>query len=254
MFALSWLNIGPFFVFFVEHLVSLQKEEDFSRKGPKFVLKLVHLCCTTYLDEYLTQPGTSSWHFFFLHFWVFLCFFFAEATIFVVLSAKNAILKTPKVQKHYLWAHLCYMLLPKCLFFSAFFMFGVLGISKFWRDVFWCVAKRQKYKIPKQKQTKHNKKHDVNDTKSKFLQHKTRQQAETTKEHLETKGQQIKKKQEPKTEMSNKDWTNLNPPPKKKNTRIAGKKRDFIRNRKRETQTTQHNKHKQQKVQNKNNT
>ena len=89
-------------------------------------------------------------------------------------------------------------------FFSAYFILSVFGISKFWRDVFWWVSKHQNITKP---QRTTNKKQQENRKQRQIksilvFQNKTRQQAETTKEHLETN---IKQNQKQKARTQNRN-------------------------------------------------
>ena len=112
----TWSNFSLFSFFFKNPLLSagrmrfLRKRAKKREKKKKLFLRqnLVQFCCTTYLDQVLTQPWTKFWLNNFADFWLFLPVWKdAETTIFIVFSAKMKFFKpTPKNKEHYLWTQL----------------------------------------------------------------------------------------------------------------------------------------------------
>ena len=88
-------------------------------------------------------------HFLTLEFCFFFCFFCFvlgwNPYFYSVFSKKcKTERNTKKKKRHYLWTQLCYQLLSKCPFFSAFLILLFFEFPCFFQRCFWQVSKNQK--------------------------------------------------------------------------------------------------------------
>ena len=153
---------------------------------------MVQFCCATYLDHFLTQPWTS-----------FLapqcCSLGAETTIYSAFS-KNANFKdTPKTL--FLSPPVLIALVKMSVFLFLHFIFGVFGISNVLSEVLLIGSQNRKIteknKAPKTKNKRKLKNNLQLMSKSSLVfQNKRKQQAETTKQHLQTETNITKTKSE----------------------------------------------------------